>query len=120
MIWEVWHQNFFWTAPQYLFGATLAGLIHTCNAYFGWQYAVLLLPALYLLFRSYQLYLGRLEQEKKHVAEVAELHLRTIEALALAIEAKDETTHSHLRRVQVYAVEIGDGAARPGSGGALA
>ncbi len=33
--------------------------------------------------------------------------LRTIEALALAIEAKDDTTHSHLRRVEVYAVEIG-------------
>jgi diguanylate cyclase (GGDEF)-like protein/putative nucleotidyltransferase with HDIG domain len=32
--------------------------------------------------------------------------LRTIEALSLAIEAKDHTTHDHLRRVQVYAVEI--------------
>jgi hypothetical protein len=35
------------------------------------------------------------------------LHMRTIEALALAIEAKDHTTHEHLRRVRVYAVEIG-------------
>src|SRR5262249_56102690 len=32
--------------------------------------------------------------------------LRTIEALALAIEAKDQTTHEHLQRVQVYAVEV--------------
>jgi diguanylate cyclase (GGDEF)-like protein/putative nucleotidyltransferase with HDIG domain len=38
---------------------------------------------------------------------MAALHLRTIEALALAIEAKDQTTHAHLRRVRVYAVEIG-------------
>ena len=38
---------------------------------------------------------------------MASLHLRTIEALALAIEAKDHTTHDHLQRVQVYAVEIG-------------
>jgi len=35
------------------------------------------------------------------------LHLRTIEALALAIEAKDQITHEHLQRVQVYALEIG-------------
>ena len=35
------------------------------------------------------------------------LHLRTIEALALAIDAKDHTTHDHLQRVQLYAVEIG-------------
>jgi diguanylate cyclase (GGDEF)-like protein/putative nucleotidyltransferase with HDIG domain len=33
--------------------------------------------------------------------------MRTIEALALAIEAKDHTTHEHLRRVRVYAVEVG-------------
>src|SRR5579864_3898265 len=32
--------------------------------------------------------------------------MRTIEALALAIEAKDHTTHTHLQRVRTYAVEI--------------
>src|SRR5690242_10095316 len=39
---------------------------------------------------------------------MAALHLRTIEALALAIEAKDETTRHHLERVQTYAVAIGE------------
>jgi len=37
---------------------------------------------------------------------MANLHLRTIEALALAIEAKDQTTHDHLQRVRVYAIEV--------------
>ncbi len=32
--------------------------------------------------------------------------MRTIEALALAIEAKDHTTHDHLQRVRVYAMEV--------------
>ncbi|MGA7905964.1 MAG: diguanylate cyclase, partial [Candidatus Sulfotelmatobacter sp.] len=44
--------------------------------------------------------------EKRHVEEIANLHLRTIEALALAIEAKDQTTHEHLQRVRVYAIEV--------------
>ncbi|HUA87457.1 MAG TPA: HD domain-containing phosphohydrolase, partial [Bryobacteraceae bacterium] len=48
-----------------------------------------------------------LEDEKQHVEEMAALHLRTIEALALAIDAKDHTTHEHLSRVRTYAVEIG-------------
>jgi putative nucleotidyltransferase with HDIG domain len=61
----------------------------------------------YLIYRSYYLYLGRMEDEKKHAEEMASLHLRTIEALALAIEAKDHTTHDHLQRVQIYAVEVG-------------
>ncbi|MCC6585988.1 MAG: diguanylate cyclase [Bryobacterales bacterium] len=102
----VWMDSFFWTAPQYLFGAAMAALLKTINSTLGWEYSVLVVPGIYMVYRSYQLYLGRLEEEKKHVAEVADLHLRTIEALALAIEAKDDTTHSHLRRVQVYAMEI--------------
>src|SRR5256884_9051123 len=32
--------------------------------------------------------------------------MRTIEALALAIEAKDQTTHDHLQRVRIYALEV--------------
>jgi diguanylate cyclase (GGDEF)-like protein/putative nucleotidyltransferase with HDIG domain len=103
---RTWMDNFFWTAPHYLFGACLALALSYANRLLGWQYSVLVMPGIYLLYRSYHLYLGRLEEEKKHVAEVADLHLRTIEALALAIEAKDDTTHSHLRRVQVYALEI--------------
>ena len=59
------------------------------------------------MYHSYRVHRERLGAEKKHVEEMAGLHVRTIEALALAIEAKDYTTHSHLRRVEMYAVEIG-------------
>ncbi len=38
--------------------------------------------------------------------QIASLNMRTIEALALAIEAKDHTTHTHLQRVRTYAVEV--------------
>jgi diguanylate cyclase (GGDEF)-like protein/putative nucleotidyltransferase with HDIG domain len=62
---------------------------------------------IYVIYRSYRIYLGHLEDEKKHVEEMAALHLRTIEALALAIEAKDHTTHEHLSRVRIYAIELG-------------
>jgi diguanylate cyclase (GGDEF)-like protein/putative nucleotidyltransferase with HDIG domain len=65
-----------------------------------------MVPVVYLIYRSDRLYLGKLEDEKVHVEEIANLHLRTIEALALAIEAKDQTTHEHLQRVRVYAIEV--------------
>ena len=48
--------------------------------------ALLIVPVVYLIYRSYGLYLGRVQDEKKHAQEMASLHLRTIEALALAIE----------------------------------
>jgi diguanylate cyclase (GGDEF)-like protein/putative nucleotidyltransferase with HDIG domain len=88
-------------------GAAISGLFSIANRFLGWQTSLLILPVIYWMYRSYRLYLGRLEDEKKHVEDMAGLHLRTIEALALAIEAKDDTTHGHLRRVEVYAVGIG-------------
>src|SRR5580700_7355966 len=97
---------YFWSFPYYLVGAGIAGIIAWLNQTFNWETSLLLVPAVYLIYRSYRLYLGKLEDEKRHVEEMANLHLRTIEALALAIEAKDHTTHEHLQRVRVYAIEV--------------
>ena len=97
---------YFWSFPYYLVGAGIAAMIVWLNRTFNWEASLLVLPAAYLIYRSYRLYLGKLEDEKRHVEEMANLHLRTIEALALAIEAKDHTTHEHLQRVRVYAIEV--------------
>jgi diguanylate cyclase (GGDEF)-like protein/putative nucleotidyltransferase with HDIG domain len=97
---------YFWSFPYYLVGAGIAGSIAWLNETFNWETSLLLVPAVYLIYRSYRLYLGKLDDEKRHVEEMANLHLRTIEALALAIEAKDHTTHEHLQRVRIYAIEV--------------
>jgi|GEM_PF-57487 len=97
---------YFWSFPYYLVGAGIAGSIAWLNHSFNWETSLLMAPAVYLIYRSYRLYLGKLEDEKRHVEEMANLHLRTIEALALAIEAKDHTTHEHLQRVRIYAIEV--------------
>jgi diguanylate cyclase (GGDEF)-like protein/putative nucleotidyltransferase with HDIG domain len=97
---------YFWSFPYYLVGAGVAGAISWFNHAFNWETSLLFVPAIYLIYRSYRLYLGKLEDEKRHVEEMADLHLRTIEALALAIEAKDQTTHDHLQRVRIYAIEV--------------
>jgi diguanylate cyclase (GGDEF)-like protein/putative nucleotidyltransferase with HDIG domain len=104
---QVWRECYLWSFPYYLLGAVIAGGISIVNHALGWQVSILAVPIVYWIYRSYRTYLDRLEDEKKHSEEIAELHLRTIEALSLAIEAKDHTTHDHLKRVQTYAVEIG-------------
>ena len=105
---RIWKECYFWSFPYYLLGATLVCLISYINKSMGWQFSLLVLPVCYVIYRSYRLYLGRLETEKAHVEQMNALHLRTIEALALAIEAKDQTTRAHLQRVQHYAVKIGE------------
>ena len=77
---RVWMENFFWTGPQYIFGAGLVGVIHLCNRQFGWQYAVLAFPGIYLLDRSYRVYLRRLQEEKQHVRDNQEAYARLAEA----------------------------------------
>jgi diguanylate cyclase (GGDEF)-like protein/putative nucleotidyltransferase with HDIG domain len=104
---SVWRECYFWSLPYYLGGAAVAQALSYADKVVGWPTVLLTGPVLYLIYRSYRLYLQRLEDEKKHVEQVSSLHLRTIEALALAIEAKDHTTHGHLQRVQVYATELG-------------
>ncbi len=111
---KVWQDCYIWALPYYLLGATLVCLIHWVNQNLGWEFSLLAMPVAWAVYRSYRLYIGRLEtekerveQEKAHVEEMNALHIRTIETLALAIEAKDQTTHQHLRRVQHYAIEIG-------------
>lgn len=99
---RTWKDSYLWSLPYYLVGGTLVLLAHQL----GWK-ALPLAPFVYFLYEYFRLYLGRIERDAAHAQETAAVHLRTIEALALAIEAKDDTTHEHLRRVQVYATEIG-------------
>jgi diguanylate cyclase (GGDEF)-like protein/putative nucleotidyltransferase with HDIG domain len=103
---QIWVECYFWTFPYYLAGAAVAGMIGWFDRAFYWETSLLVVPVIYLIYRSYRLYLGKLEDEKRHVEEMSNLHLRTIEALALAIEAKDHITHDHLQRVRVYAIEV--------------
>ena len=55
---HTWTECYFWSFPHYLVGAAFAGLIAWSNRYLGWQVSMLIVPAVYLLYRSYRLYLG--------------------------------------------------------------
>ncbi len=117
---KIWTETYFWGLPYNLAGAALIGVISFANKFIGWQNSLLILPVMYLVYHSYHLYLDRLDDQKKrveveelhvltekrHVEEVCALHLRTIEGLALAIDAKDHNTHEHLHRVRTYAIGL--------------
>ncbi|HUB02341.1 MAG TPA: HD domain-containing phosphohydrolase [Terriglobales bacterium] len=111
---KVWLDFHFWSFPYYLAGAGIVFAVSAVSQYVGWEISLLVLPLVYWIYRSYRRYLARLaaekkqaETEKRDAEDVAALHLRTIESLALAIEAKDHTSHKHLQRLRVFAVEVG-------------
>src|ERR1041384_319251 len=100
-----WHTNQLWIAWTLLVVPLVLELI----------YGTFLLPflvltpisilATYLIYRSAR---SRLQSKTNEVEALSQLHLATAEALATAIDAKDQTTHCHVRRVQIYAAGMGE------------
>ncbi len=102
----IWSKQFRWFLPFYIVGAVLAAGTNFVSQRFGWASAVLVLPVLYTVYRSYLAQVRSLRERQRHLEETEALHLRTIEGLAMAIEAKDQNTHEHLFRVRDYVTEI--------------
>jgi diguanylate cyclase (GGDEF)-like protein/putative nucleotidyltransferase with HDIG domain len=107
---SIWQRNFMWSAPSYLAGAGLAAVAVAASArgWFGWL-AVLAVP-LYLVFRSYHSVVSRLREEQEETRRAMDVQLATIEALALAIEAKAGCTPDHIRAIQNYAGMLAEAA----------
>jgi diguanylate cyclase (GGDEF)-like protein/putative nucleotidyltransferase with HDIG domain len=104
---RTWKANFLWTAPAYLAGTFLASTLALGTQRYGAWALIVSLPLLYVLYFSLRVYFDRLRQDRAHGQQLAGLYLKVIEALALAIDAKDRTTQRHVRRVQTFAVELG-------------
>ncbi|MGH9143363.1 MAG: diguanylate cyclase [Vicinamibacterales bacterium] len=105
-----WRRNFLWSAPSYLAGGALAAIATLASerGWFGWL-ALLVVP-LYLVFRSYHTVVARLREEQDQTHCAMEVQLATIEALALAIEAKAGCTPEHIRSIQHCAATLAEAA----------
>jgi PAS domain S-box-containing protein len=91
---QVWSNCYLWSFAYYLVGAGIVGVFTFAHRMFDWQVSLLILPVVYAIYRSYGLYLGQLEAERKHreeehkhVEEVTLLHSRAMDALASAMAA---------------------------------
>src|SRR5918994_6936204 len=67
---------------------------------------VVLLPMLLASYISSHHVAGRLEDTSRHLAELRRLYDSTVETLAMAIDAKDQVTHGHIRRVQLLSSRL--------------
>jgi putative nucleotidyltransferase with HDIG domain len=102
-----WLDEFPWYFPFYVVGAVLAALANFIGDHYGWLTSMLLIPMVYTVYRAYRAQIATIRDRERHIVETEALQLRTIEGLAMAIEAKDKNTHRHLMRVRVYVSELG-------------
>jgi putative nucleotidyltransferase with HDIG domain len=103
---EIWRQHFSWLSVNYFAAASVAFclvlLIHQVSI----SAALVVLPLLVVLHLTLRASFGRLDDARSHLAHLDKLYLSTVETLAMAIDAKDDVTHSHVRRVQAYALGL--------------
>jgi putative nucleotidyltransferase with HDIG domain len=102
----LWWENFPWLSLNYFGGVSVAALLVSHSSSIDLNTVGIILPLLVISYLTYRTSLARLADAQRHISQVNDLYLSTIEALAMAVDAKDQITHGHIRRVQVYAVEL--------------
>jgi len=74
---------------------------------FGYAFAFVLVPVVVAALAGYRMHRISLAKKTAEISEASRLHLATVEALATAIDARDQVGAGHVRRVQIYAVGLG-------------
>lgn len=103
---QVWRRHFAWLGISYLAAASVAFCLILVVQQVHLMAVAIVLPLLAVFHLTLRASFGRLEDTQKHLGDLDRLYLSTVETLAMAIDAKDDVTHSHVRRVQAYAVGL--------------
>lgn len=107
-------ESLIWTLITQVANVTSAALFYSAIHGAGVPFlfvGALIIVLVHLLYRFNEKRVAevtRAQADKiRYAEEIADLHMNTIESLAIAIDAKDQTTHGHVRRTQIYATEMG-------------
>jgi putative nucleotidyltransferase with HDIG domain len=101
-----WIEHYWPLLPSYLAGASVALLLVLAFREVHFTAVTLIVPLLVICYLTLHSSFGRLEDAKNHVDQLNRLLMSTVETLATAIDAKDEVTHDHVRRVQQGAMAL--------------
>jgi len=108
---SVWMKHYRPLIPSYIAAASVSLLLVLAYREAHLMAVALILPLLGVCYLTVRSSYGRLEDTREHVAQLNRLLISTVETLATAIDAKDEVTHDHVRRVQrgtlALAAELG-------------
>lgn len=93
---------------NYCAAASLAALGVSGGANLSLAVIGMAVPLLALSYVAHREAASRVDQADRHVEKLEELYQATIEALAIAVDVKDQVTHGHIRRVQRHCLALAD------------
>ena len=103
---KMWRRNLPAISLNYIVGGFIAMFVVSNIDEVNVAVLGIVIPVLLVSYLTLRTSIGRLEDANRHVSQISELYLSTIEALAMAVDAKDQITHGHIRRVQVFATQL--------------
>jgi putative nucleotidyltransferase with HDIG domain len=103
---HIWRRDFLWVSLNFFGGASVAALLVALNRQVTLGAIAVIVPLLVISYLTFKTAVGRIEDATAHLTQLNKLYLSTIETLAMAIDAKDQITHGHIRRVQQYAIDL--------------
>ncbi len=100
--------TYVWTrASGHLVSLSAAIILFLTFNHFGIEFGLVLLPLAIATNAAYKIHIRNLDLKTKEIREASRIHLATVEALATAIDARDQVGVGHVRRTQIYAVGLG-------------
>jgi putative nucleotidyltransferase with HDIG domain len=104
----IWWTNFREVSINFAAGASIAVFLAVNSNGVDLSFIGVILPLMLVVYFTYRWSSRRVEIEQEKVQELNRVFLSTVEALALAIDAKDQVTHGHIRRVQRYTIALAE------------
>ena len=90
---------------NYLAGASIAALLASGGNPRIEVGLIVILPLMAVFYWTYRQSATQIELMQARIDDIERVHMSTIQAFAMAIDAKDQVTHGHIRRVQQYTME---------------
>ncbi len=106
---KIWLDHFRWLWLNNFGGASVAMVLAVNWNTWTWGALGVVVPLVVISWFTFKASMARVEDANHHLTELNGLYLSTVETLAMAIDAKDQITHGHIRRVQTYAKGLAEG-----------
>jgi signal transduction histidine kinase/CheY-like chemotaxis protein len=84
----VWRDDFLWSGVTFMVAGTAGAVAAVVIGRGDHWLAVLLLAPVYLTYRTFELFVARLDDQQRHMAEMRRMHQETVEALSQARTAE--------------------------------
>ena len=103
---KIWTRDILSPLWSCFVGALAAGIVQYSEAHWGAAHGIVSLPLVALPYIAYKLHFRRMNEKNQEIAEINRVQLSAVQTLAAAVDAREQTSPGHTRRVQIYSIGL--------------